>query len=135
MARPNKKRFIGFNPNAAYFKPRGIPIRNLREVHLTMDECEAIRLADLLNMSHEQAGREMGISRPTFGRIVGRARKIVADALINGLAIRIEGGRYPVDGDCRIFLCENCRHQWKEPFGSGRPKYCPECKEENVNRV
>ena len=69
---------------------------SLEEVRLTVDERESLRLADLLGMSHEEAGRRMGVSRATFGRIVECARKIVADALIHGKAIRVEGGNYKV---------------------------------------
>jgi uncharacterized protein len=99
MARPNKNRIVGFNPDVDYFKPRGIPLRDLKEVNLTVDECEAVRLADLLGMSHEAAGLEMGVSRATFGRIIAQARKTISDALINGKAIRIEGGNYRYAGE------------------------------------
>ncbi|NQT69592.1 MAG: DUF134 domain-containing protein, partial [Desulfobacteraceae bacterium] len=70
MVRPKKHRFVTFDPDISYFKPRGIPMQNLKEVRLTVDEGEAIRLADLLGLSHEEAGRRMGVSRATFGRIV-----------------------------------------------------------------
>ena len=94
MVRPKKDRIVGFNPDVSYFKPRGIPLVDLDEVCLTVDEREAIRLADLLGLSHEEAGRKMGVSRATFGRIVQQARNTVADALINGKAINVEGGNH-----------------------------------------
>jgi len=94
MVRPKKNRIVAFKPDVSYFKPRGIPMIDLTEVNLTVDERESIRLADLIGMSHEEAGKRMGVSRATFGRIVQRARKIVADSLINGKAIKIEGGNY-----------------------------------------
>jgi len=103
MVRPKKNRIVAFNPNVSYFKPRGIPMTDLIEVCLTVDERESIRLADLLGMSHEEAGRSMGVSRATVGRIVQQARKVVADALINGKAIKIEGGNYSITGEKRIF--------------------------------
>jgi len=99
MVRPRKKCKVGFNPEISYFKPRGIPLFQLEEVCLTVDEREAIRLSDLLDMSHEEAGRQMGVSRATFGRIIQRARKTVADALINGKAINVAGGNYHIKGD------------------------------------
>jgi predicted DNA-binding protein (UPF0251 family) len=99
MVRPRKNRMIGFSPEISYFKPRGIPLVQLEEVHLTVDEREAIRLSDLLDMSHEQAGQCMGVSRATFGRIIQRARKTIADALINGKAIHVAGGNYHMKGD------------------------------------
>jgi len=61
----------------------------LEEVVLEADELEAIRLADLLDMSHEAAASSMDISRATFGRIVAKARKKIAESIINGKAIRV----------------------------------------------
>ena len=135
MVRPQKERFVAFNPEVSYFKPRGIPMVNLEEVRLTIDGCESIRLADLLDLSHEEAGRQMGVSRATFGRIVQQARKTIADALINGKAINIEGGNYQIKSDKRIFLCRSCHKSWEEPCGSGRPEKCPVCKEDNFHRI
>ncbi len=94
MARPKKDRLVRFNPKINYFKPRGIPVLDLEEVCLTIDERESIRLADLEGLSHADAGRRMGISRATFGRIVQQARKTLADAIIYGKAVRVEGGNY-----------------------------------------
>ena len=127
MVRPKKDRLVGFNPKINYFKPRGIPVLDLEEVCLTIDERESIRLADLEDMSHEMAGRQMGVSRATFGRIVQRARNIIADAIINGKAVRVEGGSYKMMEDVRRFQCQTCDHEWKEPFGTGRPDHCPSC--------
>lgn len=134
MARPKKHRMVAFNPEISYFKPRGIPMRDLSEVRLTVDEREAIRLADLVGMSHEEAGRQMHVSRATFGRIVQQARKVVADALINGKAINVEGGNYKMVDRKRTFRCRKCNHRWVESWGTGRPKNCPECKNENFYR-
>lgn len=135
MVRPQKNRLVAFGPDVSYFKPRGIPLLDLSEVQLTVDEFEAIRLADLLDMSHEAAGRQMGVSRATFGRIIQRARETVADALINGKAIRIEGGNYQVVSEHRVFQCVQCRHRWEEPLGTGRPKCCPMCGHAEFKRV
>ncbi|MFO7963417.1 MAG: DUF134 domain-containing protein [Desulfobacterales bacterium] len=135
MARPNKDRIVAFNPDVGYFKPRGIPLREMQEVHLTLDECEAVRLADLLNMSHESAGSEMGVSRATFGRILQQARKSIADALINGKAIRIIGGNYRYDGNGRRYCCGDCLFQWVVPLGKESPRFCPECDGGAVSRL
>ena len=134
MVRPRKNRFVKFDPEISYFKPRGIPMQNLGEVFLTVDEGEALRLADLLGMSHEEAGRRMGVSRATFGRIIKKARKTVADALINGKAINIEGGNYKVIMEARIFMCRKCDHKWEEDQGTGRPKGCPKCNDNDIYR-
>ncbi len=135
MVRPRKNRFVKFDPEISYFKPRGIPMQNLDEVCLTVDEGEALRLADLLGMSHEEAGRRMGVSRATFGRIIQRARKTVADALINGKAINIEGGNYKVIMEARIFMCRKCDNKWEEAQGTGRPKGCPKCNDDDIYRI
>ncbi len=61
----------------------------LEEVILEQDELESLRLADLLSYSQENAAVEMNVSRATFGRIVGSARKKLADAILNGKAVKI----------------------------------------------
>ncbi len=135
MVRPQKDRMVAFNPEISYFKPRGIPMIDLEEVCLTVDQREAIRLSDLLGMSHEDAGRRMGVSRATFGRIIQKARNAVADALINGKAINVDGGSYRIVSKARLFRCINCDFEWEEPFGSGRPKCCPSCNENKFYRL
>ncbi len=135
MVRPQKDRIVTFNPNVSYFKPRGIPMIDLEEVALTVDEREAIRLADLQGLAHEEAGRQMGVSRATFGRIVNRARRIIADALINGKAINVQGGNYRIGDTKRIFVCQHCDNQWEEAQGSGHPGCCPACHDENIYRL
>jgi predicted DNA-binding protein (UPF0251 family) len=89
MPRPKKRRRIHCNPSAYYFKPKGIPMFMLEELILEDDQIEALRLADIENLSHEDAASKMNISRATFGRIVHSARNKIADCIINGKAIRI----------------------------------------------
>ena len=134
MVRPQKDRMVAFNPEISYFKPRGIPMMQLQEVRLTVDEREAIRLSDLLGMSHEDAGQHMGVSRATFGRIIQHARQVVADALINGKAINVGGGNYRIVDQNRIFRCKSCKHVWAKAKGTGRPQHCPACKKDNFQR-
>lgn len=89
MARPKLKRNICCDPGAYYFKPRGIPMFELEEIILELDEFEAIRLADSVGLSQEEAAVNMNVSRATFGRILAKARGKIADAIINGKAIKI----------------------------------------------
>ena len=89
MARPKKNRKINCQPNAYYFKPRGIPLIELETIVLEKDEVESIRLADLESLTHEAAAAEMKISRATFGRIVNSARFKVSKAILEGKAIEI----------------------------------------------
>ncbi len=93
MPRSKCMRRIGFVPGATYFKPAGIPVRELGEVVLEADELEALRLADLEGLYHEDAARTMGISRQTFGRIISSARRKTAESLIDGKALRIQHQR------------------------------------------
>lgn len=88
--RPKKERHVCCKIEAKYFKPRGIPMGELSEIVLLADEVEAIRLADLEQLYQEDAAQKMKVSRQTFGRIVESARAKIADALINGKALRLE---------------------------------------------
>lgn len=92
MPRPPKLRRIGNSPRAVYFKPQGVPLRTLAEMDLGRDELEALRLADMEGLSHQEVGELMEVSRATAGRILACARAKVAEALVRGLAIRIGGG-------------------------------------------
>ena len=92
MPRPCRCRRIRCRPDTNYFKPRGIPLDALEEVNLTLDELEAIRLADLGELYQEDAAKKMNVSRQTFGNIINSAHKKIADALLNAKALKIEGG-------------------------------------------
>lgn len=107
MTRPRKCRLIAGTPKVTYFKPQGIPMRQLDEVYLPYEGHEALRLADMEGMTQEEAAQYMGVSRHTFGRILAGARKVVAEAVIKGLALRIQGGVYMVAGCLRGTTC--CR--------------------------
>jgi uncharacterized protein len=90
--RPKKTRWVKCAPTERCFKPRCKPLSKLQDVYLSIDEFEAIRLADLEKLKQVDAARLMHVSRPTFSRIVALARKKVADGLVNIKVIRIEGG-------------------------------------------
>ncbi len=92
MPRPCRCRRIRCNPDSNYFKPRGIPMDMIEEVNLTLDELEAVRLADWEGLYQEDAAKKMNISRQTFGNIISSAHKKIADVLLNGKALKIEGG-------------------------------------------
>jgi len=121
-------------------------IQELEQVTLTVDEFEAIRLKDVERMDQIPAAEQMTISQPTFQRLLTNAREKIADALVNGKAIRIEGGHYTIErrggfmqnrgrmggnaaagpfGEC---VCTKCKH--RIPHQRGVPCYqmkCPEC--------
>jgi predicted DNA-binding protein (UPF0251 family)/predicted Fe-Mo cluster-binding NifX family protein len=96
VPRPRKCRWVQNKPPIAYFKPRGVPMRELTEVNLTVEGAEALRLADLESLSHQEAAERMKVSRHTFGRVLAEARQVVAEAVVLGRALRIDGGDYAV---------------------------------------
>ena len=114
MPRPVQPRTIEFVPRVTFFKPAGIPRIELEEIALTLDELEAVRLADLNGLYQEQAAPKMDISRSAFARILESARRKVADALVHGKCLRLEGGAVR-PGPGRTGICpRDCpcrRHQ------------------------
>jgi predicted DNA-binding protein (UPF0251 family) len=123
MVRPRRCRRVGFEPNVTYFKPAGIRMIDLEESILTVDEFEAVRLKDLEGLEQEDAAKKMNISQPTFHRLLLSARKNIADAIVNGKAIKIEGGVYKMVGLGRG------RGRQSEGFdlGPGGECVCPKC--------
>ena len=132
MGRIPKWRRVAFIPEVTYFKPAGIPLRTLEEVCLSVEEAEAIRLNDLEGLEQEECAQRMNISRPTFHRVLGAGRRKLADALLNGKAIRIEGGNFEMA--MRRFRCLN-DHEWDVPFETmitTPPQFCPTCNTPNI---
>jgi len=132
MSRPTKWRRVASIPEVNYFKPAGIPLRILEEVNLSVEEAEAIRLKDLESLEQESCAEKMSVSRQTFQRVLASARQKIADALLNGKAIRIEGGNFEMLR--RRFRCGE-GHEWDVPFEtmiSAPPELCPECKTPSI---
>ncbi len=111
MTRPKCYRNICGIPDKNYFKPRGIPTLDLEEVVLNLDEFEAIRLADYEQMYQKDAADRMNVSRQTFGRIINEAHKKIADVLVNGKSLNIEGGKITLNET------RHCRHAKKHRSG------------------
>lgn len=93
---------------------------------MALDELEAVRLADLEGLYQEQAAARMGVSRPTFGRILMSAHRKVAEALVAGKMLRIEGGQVACPPASRS-RCRACQLEWAEPH----PEHCPRCQRAN----
>lgn len=155
MPRPFIPRRVRFQPGVTYFKPAGIRMAGLNQVVLTMGEFEAVRLKDFEGMDQIEAAKKMKISQPTFNRLLRTARKKIADALVNGKAIRIQGGNYKMAiqqtgpgmgrglgrgggrgrmrgpfaaGPAGVCKCPKCGHE--QPHTRGQPCYqmkCPKC--------
>jgi len=136
MSRPPKCRRVEFMPAKTFFKPAGVPASELEEVLMSVEELEAIRLKDLMGLEQEACAEKMGVSRPTYHRILSAARSKVAEALVEGKAIRVEGGNYEVV--MRRFKCFDCGNDWQLPCGVG-PRgseiNCPECEGSEVFRL
>jgi len=94
MPRPRKLRFVQGRPIVDAFIPSSVPPWGREEVVLSIEGLEAIRLNDFQGMDQETAARMMNVSRQTFGRILAEARAIIADALVMGKVLRIEGGHF-----------------------------------------
>ena len=148
MPRPRLRRRIWYSPEITHFKPAGVRLAHIIETIITLDELEAIRLKDLEEMDQTKAAKKMKISQPTFQRLL----KKLADALVNGKAIRIQGGNFKMmqqpgmgrrlgrgmgrgrgggpfaAGPGGVCKCPKCGHE--EPQIRGQPcmsKKCPKC--------
>jgi len=125
MPRPRRRRKIRFEPNITFFRPEGVKKVDLEESILTVDEFEAVRLKDLEGLDQEKAAKKMNISQPTFHRLIRSARKKIADAIVKGKAIKIEGGVYRMVGPSR----GRGRGGMGGPLAAGPGSFCicPDC--------
>ena len=132
MSRQPLWRKVDSLPRITSFKPAGVPLARLQEIRLSVEEAEAIRLKDLEGLEQEECAGKMNVSRSTFARILLSARQKIADVLLNGKAIRIEGGNYELAS--RSFRCDN-GHEWEVPFEimiKTPPEICPTCNTGNI---
>ncbi|TET14916.1 MAG: DUF134 domain-containing protein, partial [Actinobacteria bacterium] len=98
-ARPVLDKIVNTIPLFVYYKPHGVSLDKLDELILTLEEIEALNLKDRQDLDQKDAARVMGISRSTFQRILKSARKKVITAIIEGKALKFEGGNYIPDKD------------------------------------
>ncbi len=118
MTRPRKCRRVAFIPDNSCFRPQ---VDSIEEVVLTVEEVEALRLTDYLEMEQDKAAENMNVSRGTLQRIINSARKKTSDALVHGKTIRIDGGDYMLSaakscckrqsGNCKRRGCEKCEEK------------------------
>ena len=126
MPRPEKIRRVSSSPESSYYKPRGVPLRELEEVILTIDELEAITLTDIKKLYQEDAAAKMGISRQTLGRIVEKAHSKITEAILYGKAIKIEGGSYTF-GRANNRKCRICKNNYLLTDKLMNNNNCPRC--------
>jgi uncharacterized protein len=128
MPRPKCCRQIVAMPGKTCFHPEGATASSFTEVFLTIDEYEAIRLADFEGLYQEQAASRMNISRQTFGRIIEEARRKVADVLVHGKVLKIEGGSISMKAG-RPVRCPRCRRTFSPDCNKRTEMSCPHCRE------
>ncbi len=132
MSRPKKNRIVNNPPLFNQFKPIGIAGRHLAEVELTLDEFEALRLADHKGYSHEEAAEEMDISRSTFTRLIEQSRKKMMEFIVSGKILRINGGN--IHFRKNIIKCYDCGYMFKTDFNTELTN-CPECDSINLENL
>jgi predicted DNA-binding protein (UPF0251 family) len=134
-----KLRQVSCAPWATFFKPAGVPMSILEAVILTLEEVEAIRLKDMGDLHQEECAVQMGVSRATFHQILKSAHAKLADAIVNGKAIRVEGGTVAFAGG--RFRCRSDGHEWILPPGpmpgatGATSVACPTCQSRDVQPV
>jgi len=157
MPRPKKPRSVNFLPSVTYFKPRGVPLSTLKEVSLTLDEIEALRLADFKGLDQVKAAKKMKISQPTLQRVLAKAHQKMAEALVLGKAIKVGGGEVIMPfgrgrgigggrgrmggpfaaGPGGVCVCVNPECKNEVPHTAGQPCYqmkCPKCGSPMIRR-
>ncbi len=128
MPRPQKCRQIESNPEVICFKPAGIRMQDLDEIVLTIDEYEAVRLADYLGLYQEKAAEQMNVSRQTFGNIINSAHKKIAECLVKSKALKIAGGKVEISPNLKRWICPRCKSDFKAESAPDNAVECPVCK-------
>ncbi len=136
MPRPKKIKTVDFEPEVTHFKPQGVPLRHLEEEKITIDELEALRLANIEKLSQIDAAKKMEVHQSTFQRTLSRANEKLTNALVFGKAIKIHGGEYKMprgDGtgpDGTNFRKGRGRMGGPYVAGPGGVCKCPKCEYE-----
>ncbi len=128
MPRPRRFRRVFSEPNITYFKPAGIRMVDLEETVISVDEFEAVRLKDFEGLEQSDCAKKMNVSQPTFHRLILNARKKLAEAIVKGKAIKIEGGHFRISGNPKKCVCSKCGYSLPKERGVPcNSVNCPEC--------
>lgn len=130
MPRPQKERKVQEPPKIQGMKPVGVPAMLLERVLLSLDEYEAVRLADYDGRDHQEAADIMGISRPTFTRLIERARKKMAEAIVDVKELVIEGGNYSFT--TQLLRCLDCNELTRFDRPQNVIESCSSCGSQNI---
>ncbi len=136
MPRPRKWRIVEFVPQDLHFVPAGRPKCDLEEEILKVEEIEAVRLKDIESLNQDECAEKMQVSRQTFQRILSDARTKIARALIEGKALKVQGGDF-TRNVCKVF-CPKCKEGWEERYenykeADGDNYKCPRCGSEVIH--
>jgi uncharacterized protein len=126
MTRPKCCRKISTLPNVWQYHPEGESTDLTEEIILSLDELESVRLADFNGLYQEQAAEKMGVSRQTFGRIIEKAHKKIADSILHGKALKIEGGNISVNNPI-MRKCKKCNELSEQKCDTMGKRECPRC--------
>ncbi|MBN2890489.1 MAG: DUF134 domain-containing protein [Bacteroidales bacterium] len=132
MARKEKNRIVHQPPLYSEFKPAGVAARFLNQIELSLDEYEALRLADYEGMSQDEASFEMDISRPTFTRLIEKARKKMVEFIVTGKKLKIVDGNIHFKNN--VFKCLDCEQMFVMQINE-TVSLCPSCSSENVTNL
>lgn len=132
MRRAYRKRRVHTPPRFGQFKPVGVPRRLLDKIEVTLDEYEAIRLADYEGLEHLEASERMDISRPTFTRLIEKARRKVAQSIVEGKELVVDGGNF--DFVNTLHHCRDCGKITTQPVHDGAC-HCHDCGSENIENL
>jgi predicted DNA-binding protein (UPF0251 family) len=135
MPRKPKWRRVEFVPNIQYFIPSNINKKCFEKNILKIEEIEAVRLKDIEKLEQEECAKRMKVSRQTFQRILNSSREKIADSIVNGKVIHIEGGNF-TQNICSV-KCSNCNEEWNESYENFQDiligEYlCPYCNSKNI---
>ncbi len=125
MPRDKRWRRVSKEPPVSVFKPAGIPAKSLDEILITLDEFEAVRLADYEGLNQREASIIMNISQPTFNRVLSSARRKIAKGLVQGCVLRIEGGKYVLADGSGVLICQDCSQTIDKDVEDTHE--CPKC--------
>ncbi|MEA2015821.1 MAG: DUF134 domain-containing protein [Actinomycetota bacterium] len=135
-ARPAINKIVNTVPLFVYYKPHGVTLEKIDEIVLTLEEIETLNLKDRQGLDQKDAARFMGISRSTFQRLLKSARKKIITAIVEGKALRFEGGNYISDKDIIKTKCLKGTYHYrikKEDLDEKTQEYrlskikCPQC--------
>ena len=131
MGRRARQRWVKYPPDNVYFSRDG---RNIEDsIVLTVSEFEAMRLKHYVNFNQKDAAEKMGVSQPTFSRMLERAHQKVTQALYEGKSIHVHGGNIDYKTSFTGYGCLSCNNEWEDAQASKeRIVECPKCESKKV---